>query len=200
MNNIIESILDSDLDIRTSIDAEIDNNIRKWLHESGEVYISNKNHGFRRIEVTDYKILNHKIYVNESITGVKIFNINIPEYIRFGYVGKEFGIDHSTVTNIENILKDLDRKGLKELRYVDISNNYNLKKMSDLSKMKDLFCLTIENNSKLIVDINKLADTFVSIKIVGNKNQINIKDLDARYIHHITELDNYNNREEYNTK
>ena len=202
MNSLIESILDSDIDIKTKLNDSYDAMVRKWLHSDNgnNIYVM-VNKDYRKIDVGDYEIVNHVIFFKDFIDTVTIYDMDIPEYVNFGYVGKTFGLRNSKAVNVENIFRFLDNKGLKELRYIDIIDNKKLKKLFDMHTMKNIRCLTITGNPNLKVDVDKLTDTHVSITIMNNKNKIDIKELDRKhYIYYIAQLDDYDNSKEYNVK
>ena len=196
MTKLIESILDNDKDIEAKLDVEAYRMIRDWMLKNA--WISDKN--FDLATIDDFDIVDGIIYLKKTpkLRGIKFYeNADFPPYIRFGYVGKEFGLMNTNATDISHIFDKISRDGIKDLKYIDIEDNQKLKKIFDLTKFKKLFCITIKNNPDLGIDVNRLADTWISLRVIGNKNKIDVDDVKKKYSGHIIELDDYSNQDEY---
>lgn len=181
--DIIESILDTDKNIADKLDQaviELKSKIRSWMVD--HVRVSTRSNFFYGINPRDFDVDDDLlISVKEHVEEVSIYGcLDIPTYIRFKYVGKEFKISHCNVESGDAsfLLKNLSREGKNTLDEVFISDT-NFKSIGDWSKIS-LWLFAVENNKNLKMKVSELPKVDVSLQYTGNGNEFKLSDVKSR--------------------
>lgn len=181
--DIIESIIDNDKTVADKLDQaviELKSKIRSWMVD--HVRISTRSNFFYSINPRDFDVDDDLlISVKEHVEEVSIYGcLDIPTYIRFKYVGKEFKISHCNVESGDAsfLLKNLSREGKKTVDEVFISDT-NFKSIGDWSKI-NLWLFAVENNKNLKMKVSELPKVDVSLQYTGNGNEFKLSDVRSR--------------------
>lgn len=179
----LESILDTDKNIADKLDKEIlelKSKIRSWMID--HVRVSTKSSYFYNINPRDFEVDDELlISVKNHIEELSIYGcLDIPTYIRFKYVGKEFKISECNVKSGDAsfLLKNLSKEGKETLDEVFIKNT-NFKTIGDWSKMK-LWMFDIEYNKYLKMKVSELPNIDVSLTYLGNGNEFKLSDVKSK--------------------